>query len=71
MTEVIVTKALLDELHEQGWHLVTRREWYEMQVRLALLYQYEQGAKKYSIYPLMTPELMEHLGDGDEGLQDW
>lgn len=40
MTEVMVTKELLDSLHEAGWHLVTRTEWYEIQSKLALLRNY-------------------------------
>lgn len=30
-----MTKELIDALHEQGWHLVTRSEWYEMQLQLS------------------------------------
>lgn len=41
----IVNRHLVDELHAEGWHLVTTREWYEMQARLAALERVKESAQ--------------------------
>lgn len=37
MTDYVMCKELVDALHEQGYHVVTRQEWYEIQGKLAQL----------------------------------
>jgi len=32
-----VSRELVEALHEQGYHLITQREWYEIQAKLAEL----------------------------------